>query len=89
MTERRYRLLLPILLALLLPAAQAGTGSDSPQAWLERMNGALRDLNYQGTFVYLRSDRMETLQVTHRGDDQGGIERIISLTGPKREIVRD
>jgi sigma-E factor negative regulatory protein RseB len=89
MTERRYRLLLPILLAFLLPAAQAGTAGDSPEAWLERMNSALRKLNYQGTFVYLRGDRMETLQVTHRGDDQGGIERIISLTGPKREIVRD
>jgi sigma-E factor negative regulatory protein RseB len=77
------------LLALLLPAVQAGTASDTPEAWLARMNGALRDLNYQGTFVYLRSDRMETLQITHRGDKQGGIERIVSLTGPKREIVRD
>lgn len=89
MTERRYRLLIPILLALLLPAAQAGTASDTPEYWLERMNNALRHLNYRGTFVYLRNDRIETLQITHRGDDQGGMERIISLTGPKREIVRD
>lgn len=89
MTGRRYRLLLPVLLALLLPAAQAGTAGDTPEAWLKRMNLALRNLNYRGTFVYLRSDRMETLQITHRGDQEGGIERIISLTGPKREIVRD
>lgn len=89
MTERRQRLLLPILLAFLLPAAHAAAKGDTPEAWLERMNAALQDLNYQGTFVYLRSDRMETLQVTHRGDKEGGVERIISLTGPKREIVRD
>ncbi|HEX6550857.1 MAG TPA: MucB/RseB C-terminal domain-containing protein [Gammaproteobacteria bacterium] len=89
MMERRHRLLAPILLALLLPAAQAGTAGNTPETWLERMNGALRNLNYQGTFVYLRQDRMETLEITHRGDARGGIERIISLTGPKREIVRD
>lgn len=89
MTQRQYSLLIPILLALLLPAARAGTGPDSPEAWLARMNSALHHLNYRGTFVYLRNNHMETLQVTHRGDDKGGVERIISLTGPKREIVRD
>ena len=89
MTQRQYSLLIPLVLAFLLPAAQAGTKSETPEAWLARMNSALHHLNYRGTFVYLRSDHMETLQVTHRGDDKGGIERIISLTGPKREIVRD
>lgn len=89
MIRRRCRLLLPVLfVAVLLPAAQAGTTDNSPQAWLERMNAALRNLNYEGTFVYLRHDRMETLRVIHRGDAEGGIERIVSLTGPKREIVR-
>jgi sigma-E factor negative regulatory protein RseB len=90
MNRRRYRLLLPaLLLALLLPAAQAGSTDNTPQAWLERMNTALRKLNYEGTFVYLRHDRLETLRVIHRGDAEGGVERIVSLTGPRREIVRD
>lgn len=89
MSGGRSRLLLPILLALLLPATPAGATGNTPENWLERMNTALRTLNYEGTFVYLRSDRMETLKVIHRGDRQGGIERIVSLTGPKREIVRD
>ncbi|HET7921734.1 MAG TPA: MucB/RseB C-terminal domain-containing protein [Gammaproteobacteria bacterium] len=88
MIERRF-LLLPILLAFMLPAARAGTADTTPEAWLERMNHALRALNYRGTFVYMRADHVETMQVIHRGDSRGGIERIVSLTGPKREIVRD
>jgi len=89
MTQRQYSLLIPLFLAFFLSAAQAGTKPDTPEAWLQRMNSALHHLNYRGTFVYLRNRHMETLMVTHRGDAKGGIERIISLTGPKREIVRD
>lgn len=87
-TGRRY-LLLPLVMALLLPAAHAGGSTNSPEGWLDRMNTALRQLNYQGTFVYIHDNRIETMQVTHRGDARGGISRVVSLTGPKREIIGD
>lgn len=86
------RTLLPLLTALVMPAALAGTASGNtsdPAAWLERMNTALRTLNYQGTFVYIHGEHTETMQVTHRADAKGGIERLVSLTGSPREVIRD
>ena len=80
--------LLPLFAALIVPAAFAGT-HNSPEAWLDRMNVALRTLNYEGTFIYIHGDHLETMQITHRADAKGGIERLVSLTGPKREVVRD
>ncbi|MGH8282869.1 MAG: MucB/RseB C-terminal domain-containing protein [Gammaproteobacteria bacterium] len=82
---------LPLLAVLLVPAAFAGNTAHnkSPEAWLNRMNVALRTLNYEGTFIYVHGEHLETMQVTHRADAEGGIERLVSLTGPPREVVRD
>lgn len=88
----RLRLALTLLLALIsAPATWAGSQPDkisSPEIWLQRMNVALRDRNYTGTFVYMRGNHLETMQITHRADSQGGIERLVSLTGPPREVIR-
>ncbi|MGH8397065.1 MAG: MucB/RseB C-terminal domain-containing protein [Gammaproteobacteria bacterium] len=92
MIRMRHRILLPLLAAVLVPAAFAGNpaGNDrNPEAWLDRMNIALRTLNYAGTFVYIRGDLLETMRITHRADAEGGIERLVALTGPPREIIRD
>lgn len=82
------QLLLPVLLALLMPAAEA---AGSPEVWLDRMQTALRELNYRGTFIYLqgRGERAETFFIVHRGDAQGGIERLVTLSGPRQEIIRN
>ncbi|MBU6470694.1 MAG: MucB/RseB C-terminal domain-containing protein [Gammaproteobacteria bacterium] len=81
-----------LMCGLLAPAAQAdahsGPGS-SPQVWLQRMNLALRDRNYTGTFVYVHADHLESMRIFHRADAQGGIERLVSLTGPPSEVIRD
>jgi len=53
------------------------------------MNVALRTLNYEGTFVYIHDNHLETMWVTHRADAKGGIERLISLTGIQREVILD
>ncbi|MGA9852340.1 MAG: MucB/RseB C-terminal domain-containing protein [Gammaproteobacteria bacterium] len=84
--------LLPLLAALLAPAVFADNtsgNSRSPEAWLDRMNTALRTLNYEGTFIYIRGNHLETMRVTHRADADGGIERLVSLTGPLREVIRN
>jgi len=81
---------LPLLLAaLLMPAAFAGATDNRAEFWLNRMNAALRTLNYEGTFVYIYANQLETMRVIHRADAEGGIERLISLTGPQREVIRD
>lgn len=81
-----------IVCGLLAPAAQANSHSkpaSSPQVWLQRMNLALRDRNYTGTFVYVHGDHLESMRIYHRADAHGGIERMVSLTGPPSEVIRD
>ncbi|MDE2346509.1 MAG: MucB/RseB C-terminal domain-containing protein, partial [Gammaproteobacteria bacterium] len=84
-----------ILAAMLTPAATAASNdhgassNNSTEFWLNRMNVALRTLNYQGNFVYIHGNRMETMWIVHRADRFGGLERLVSLTGPEREVIRD
>jgi sigma-E factor negative regulatory protein RseB len=57
-------------------------------AWLDRMSNAVEQLNYQGNFVHVIGGEAETLYVVHRNDAGSIGERILSLDGPGREIVR-
>ena len=50
---------------------------------------AARSLNYIGTFVYQHGGQLEAMQIVHAMDEAGERERLMSLTGPKREVIRD
>jgi len=62
---------------------------DTAEGWLERLGGAAKSLSYEGTFVYRHEGRMETMRIIHRGENEGEAERLITLTGAPREIIRD
>jgi sigma-E factor negative regulatory protein RseB len=70
-------------------SAAAGVTGEDVQTWLQRMSRAVHSLNYEGTFVYLHDNHLEAIQVTHRVDESGERERLISLNGAAREVVRD
>jgi sigma-E factor negative regulatory protein RseB len=76
--------------ALLIAASQGPAWAD-PEArqWLQRMSMASQSLNYSGTFVYQRSGNLEAMRIVHAMDENGESERLLSLTGPKREVLRD
>ncbi|MDX1527862.1 MAG: MucB/RseB C-terminal domain-containing protein [Gammaproteobacteria bacterium] len=68
----------------------AGTWSERPASeWLEKMARASQSLNYDGTFVYRNGDRMESMRIIHRATPGGERERMFSLTGAAREVLRD
>ena len=52
------------------------------------MNRAVEELNYQGTFVHVLEGNAETLRIIHRREDGRSSERIESLDGAGREIIR-
>ena len=83
----------PILLALALYlSAQPGdvvASEQQPQQWLERMSAAMSQMNYQGTFVYVRGEDVETVRITHIVDENGTHERLVAVSGGAREVVRD
>jgi len=87
----RYQSFL-VILSLLLPApvfADEAESSARAQELINAMSRAVRERNYDGTFIYLRHRQMDSMRVIHRADGKGELERLVSLTGIPREIIRD
>jgi sigma-E factor negative regulatory protein RseB len=76
------------LVACLLAVA-APLHAGEVDAWLAKIAPALRELDYQGTLVYLADGRIETMKVFHRHEDGRERERLVAVNGPRREVVRD
>jgi sigma-E factor negative regulatory protein RseB len=74
-------LLLPFLMLSPLRA-------DEAHDWLERMNRALAEKSYDGTFFHMRDGRSESLRIVHRVRDGEVCERLMSLDGSGREFIR-
>ena len=62
---------------------------DEALAWLQRIANAARELNYTGTFVYQHGDQAETSRITHFADATGEYEKLETLDGPRREVIRN
>jgi len=86
MTGWRRLLPLPLVLVVLhLPApATAGEALE----WLLRIHRAAQELTYDGTFVYQHGGKLDTMRVFHRVDKGVVTARLVSLTGPAREVIR-
>ncbi len=76
-----------LVLATVLPA-MADSNGDAAH-WLERMSAAMNQMTYQGTFIYVQGDEVETMRITHVSDEKGVREHLVSLSGLRREILRD
>src|SRR5579862_7829309 len=75
---------------LTLVVCMAGAAAaDEPAQWLERMNQALTNRNYDGTFSHWQGGRVEMLRIIHRVQDGAVSERLVSLDGSGREFIRN
>lgn len=72
----------------MLVTAKADDGAEV-QEWLDRMGRAIETLNYRGTLVHVREERVDTLRILHRADERGIKERIYAVDGEPREVLRD
>ncbi len=63
--------------------------AESGQEWLSRMGAALNNSSYVGEFVCESAERTERLSITHRVRDGVVSERLVSLDGAGRELVRE
>lgn len=84
MNLRQYRLL---LLAFILWSAGA-TAAESAMDWLMKMNVAVQNKSYDGIFVYRHGDQLEAMRIVHRSTNGIHRERLVSLNGEAREIIR-
>jgi sigma-E factor negative regulatory protein RseB len=74
--------------ALVLALAPAAYAAD-PAAFLVRIGEAARNSNYQGVIVYRGDDMLESMRVTHRFKEGTEHERVQSLNGDLREILKE
>lgn len=92
-SNERYpmKLSCPILFAVLLyaPAMPALSADTEARELLQRMDQAVESLNYEGTFVHIVGGKVETMHVVHSVRDGKVTERLVSLDGSGREIIRD
>jgi sigma-E factor negative regulatory protein RseB len=80
-----------MLVAVLLGSAGSVFAGEAiePRQMLERMTTAMSQMSYQGTFVYIQGDNVETMRITHVSDENGVRERLVAVSGPPREVLRD
>lgn len=77
------------LAALGARAQDAPGGAADALEWLKKIAESSRTVSYSGTFIYQHGNRVETSRVVHYVNPAGGVfERLETLDGPPREVVR-
>lgn len=76
-------------LAAVFSCVIANADTSATQAWLMKMQYANKQQNYIGTFIYRHGTQMETMRIVHRARAGKVLERIVSLNGSAREVIRD
>jgi sigma-E factor negative regulatory protein RseB len=87
MAPLRYPIAMLTALLAAMPAASAA--DREARQWLERMSESLATRNYEGRFFHLREARSEEMRIFHRVDKGKVTERLVSLAGNGREIIRN
>ncbi len=80
----RYGWLIACVIAL-----PARAGDADARDWLERMSRALANENYEGRFCHLSGSRTQLIRIVPRVDKGKVGERLVSLDGSGREIIRN
>lgn len=72
---------------LILPA----NANDASRAMklIQNMSDAMHQKNYSGDFVYVNGDQLESMTISHMRLDNGVKQRLLSLNGEAREVIRD
>ena len=75
-------------LLLISFVAIADHPKEDVEKWLAKMHNAAHMLNYEGEFVYGENNELTSMQIIHSVDKKGEFERLISLDGSGREVIR-
>jgi len=85
------RLLIILFITCSFFAVSANASADQAdlQQLLSKMNQTLERGNYEGTFVFMHNGNVETMSIVHGYSESGVREKLVSLTGDAREVIRD
>lgn len=84
----RFLLHLSLVMTLALPGISLATDNDKAIQILENMTEAAKNLTYEGVFAYQSGKNLQSIRIYHRADARGELERLISLNGAAREVIR-
>lgn len=88
-TSSYYRLFFCILFLQIPAYVLAGDNNLTPQQLVARMSRATHELNYDGIFIYRHGRQLDTMRIIHKNGSNGEVERLVSLTGHPREVIRN
>jgi sigma-E factor negative regulatory protein RseB len=78
-----------LAVAMLAATTFAGEASaDEATRWLERAARAAKTLNYAGTIVFQHNGHVDTSRLVHMVEGGQEQEKLLSLDGPAREVIR-
>jgi sigma-E factor negative regulatory protein RseB len=80
---------LPLMLLCGAGSAMADNQNQISLDWLKTIAFAAHQTNYSGTFIYQHGNHVETSRIIHIVDKDGEHEKLESLDGPHREIIRN
>ena len=77
-----------LIVCVAFAAPGYGAEEASPHFLIKRMMASTSALNYRGVFVYQRGAQLDSMRILHRLDGDTEVERLVSLSGPAREVIR-
>lgn len=80
-----HHLFFPVCLVF----STAALAGDAAHDWLMKINQAARMLDYEGVFVYQHETQLEAMRIIHKVENGAAHERLVSLNGAPREIIRN
>ena len=78
-----------LLSVAVLPVTALADSFESGRELIGKMSVAMQELSYTGTFIYAHEGEVETMRIEHSKADGVERERLLSLNGEAREIVRN
>lgn len=76
------------LYALLLGIVGLAHAEENAAVWFERMRDAVHGVDYEGRFVYQVGPQLEAMYVVHRVSGNAEFERLVSLNGAQKQVIR-
>lgn len=77
-----------VLVGLLGLLPRVGTAGEA-ETLLSQVAHATKVLNYEGVFIYAYESNIDAMRIVHKAENGHEHERLMSLTGPAREVTRD
>lgn len=84
-----FRLPIFIIVVFSFIAVNASAAESDMEKLLSKMNQTLERGSYEGTFVFMQNGTVETMSIVHGYSETGVREKLVSLTGDAREVIRD